>query len=351
MMPFKPAVRNRELDPKEFRRFCGTDRERRLIEAPIADRFVELRCPRGRRDFEPKDYWQLYRHCYPNPNEQSPLSEMIGSLLEMNRIDGSAKLQGKYGKLRYHDILALRGREVIGFTSFATMPLIEYSSIVYNIYTGVADPKFLRNRYGSDPAPIGISDMFYPLRHGMAEEDAKKLGYKGFVRGTILESNFIGQANDERGIRYTKGLLEFHQYQGALTLMIDAGSGCWITPCVQPSLSEDSKPILLHLLYRKQEVHAGELSHISEIDIDLVRGLMRSYALNFDYQSSEEEIRFMRDFVDSRLRAAKRLILVPPEHLPDIVELARMDPVLKAQVERDHGPLEKHAERIKSALG
>ena len=350
-MTYKPAVRNRELDPKEFRRFCGTDRERRLIEAPIVDRFVELRCPRGKRDFEPKDYWRLYRHCYPNPNEQSPLSEMVGSLLEMNRIDGSEKLQEKYGKLRYHDILALRGREVIGFTSFATMPMNEHSTVVYNLYTAVADAKFLRKRYGSGPAPIGISDMFYPLRHGLAHEDAEKLRYGAWARGTILESNFIGQANEGRGIRYTKGLLEFHRQQGALTLMIDAGSGCWLTPCVQPCLSEKSDPILLHLLYRKQEAYAGELSRINEIDIEIARGLMRSYAMNFDYQSSAEEIKFMRDFVDSRLRAAKRAILVPPEYLPDMAELARMDPVLKAQVERDHGPLETHAERIKSALG
>ncbi len=348
----KRVFRNRELQLKDFTHLCGTTRERQVVSAaPMVDRFIELRSPRGRRDFDPAHYRELYRHCFPNPDEQSPWSAMIGTVRDMNHIDRSLKLQRKYRFLRYHDVVALKGRAVVGFTSFATMSLADGRTVAYDLYTGVADRLFMLDTYGINRnfRSFGIAHSFYVLRHGIAEEDGKKLGYASEVAGTILESEMIGQGNDEQSIRDTRTRLQIHQRMGALTLMIDAGSDCWITPHLQPRLSDDSNPLLMHLLFRQLQLDGVSTDQISEIDRDLATSLLRAYIYSFEHQSTEAEIAEMLDNMNSRLTAGKRFILVPPDKLPDMVTLARNDPFLREQIERDHGSLDEHARKVKSA--
>ncbi|MCI0562966.1 MAG: GNAT family N-acetyltransferase, partial [Nitrososphaera sp.] len=284
-------------------------------------------------------------------DELSPWRDMMGSVYELNHIDNSPELQKKYRFLRYHDLVAVWGGKVVGFTSFATMPLGTGESVVYNLYTGVADSKFMSDTYGrnQDFRSRGIGRSFYVIRHGMAEEDCRKLGYAREVSGTVFESEFIGQAKNEEEIRYTRSRLDIHQRHGALTLMIDTGSGCWITPHLQPKLSEDSDTLLLHLLYRKLRIDQ-RLDKITEIDKDLARALLKAYIYNFEHQSTESELQEMRGNMESRFAAAKRFILVPPDQLPDMGKLASMDPMLAEQVRRDYGSIEEHEKKIKKAL-
>ncbi|MDO8553790.1 MAG: hypothetical protein Q7S22_03205 [Candidatus Micrarchaeota archaeon] len=348
------AFRNRDLQLRDYTHLCGTARERQVVSAlPIVDRFVEIKSLRGRRDFNPTHYRELYGNSFPNPDERSPWSAMIGSVGDMNHIDHSAKLQAKYRHLRYHDVVALKGRAVAGFTSFATMPLESGKSVVYDLYTGVADRLFMLGTYGIDTEfrSRGIAHYFYVLRHGMAEEDGRKLGYSSEVAGTMLESEMIGQANDEQSIRNTRTRLQIHQRMGALVLMIDAGSDCWITPHLQPKLSDDSNPLLMHLLFRRLQADGVHLNHICEIDRELATSFLRAYIYSFEHQSTTTEIDEMRSNTDSRLAAGKRFILVPPDKLPDMVTLASNDPLLREQIERDYGSFDGHARKVKQVLG
>lgn len=346
------AFHNREVEPKDYGHLA-TPNERKLLRTPIIGRFMEFHSPKGMRDFNPGDYRDLYRHCFPARDEQSPWVDMVRSIREMNYVDSSRALQKKYGLLRYHDILALSGRHVVAFTSFATAPLGSGEAIVYNIYNGTADREFIRSHYGRDEdfTSRGISRLFYLLRHGLAEEDGKRLGYASSVAGTIFESEFIGQAQAPERIINTRDRLFVHFIMGASALMADTGSGCWITPCLMPKLWADSNPLLWHMLFRPLDPEAVQQDRVSEIDPALARSLVEAYVLNFAYQCEPDELVEYRAEVERRLSAAKKFILVPPHRLPNMAELARSDPMLRMQVERDFGPLEQHERRIRSALG
>jgi hypothetical protein len=357
MVP-RRLFKNRDLPPQNYQHLCGNKRERELASLPLpgVDRLVEIRSPEGKRDFDPKDYRALYRYCFPEPDEQSLWSSMVGTVSDMARIDsgteGSEELRKTYGMLRYRDVVALSGRRVVGFTSFVTMPLDEGNAVVYSLYSGTADQEFMEKQYGCQESfrGRGLASLFMLLKHGMAEEDAHKLGYAGNVAGTIMDASFIGQADDERGIRETRTRLEIYQRLGALALMLDTGSDCWVTPCFQPALSEYSNPILMHLLFRERGVDSKRLGQVSEIDLELARNLASAYASTYAWQSTPGEIVEMDGFIGARFAAAKRAILVPLGFLPNITELASMDPMLKTQVERDYGPVGEHAERIIRAI-
>jgi hypothetical protein len=358
MVP-RALFRNRDISPNDYRHLAGSRKEVELAGLPLpgVDRLVEIRSPKGKRDFNPKDYRALYRYCFPEPDEQSPWSSMAGTFSDMARIDsgteGSDMLRKTYGMLRYRDVVALSGRQVVGFTSFVTMPLDSGNAVVYSLYSGTADQAFMITQYGrlDNFRGKGLASLFMLVKHGMAEEDARKLGYAGSVAGTMMDASFIGQADSETGIRETKTRLEINQRLGALALMLDAGSGCWVTPCFQPALSEHSNPILMHLLFRERQANPERLGGISEIDLGLARNLAAAYASTYAWQSTPDEISEMDGFVDSRFAAAKRAILVPVEHLPDITALASADPMLRDQVERDYGQPGEHAKMIKTALG
>jgi hypothetical protein len=350
--------KNREVSPQDYQHLCGHNRERALstLQLPGVDRFVEIRSPRGKSDFNPADYRSLYRYCFPKPDEQSPWSSMIGTVSDMARIDsgteGSEQLRRTYGLLRYRDMVALSDKRVVGFTSFVTMPLCSENAVVYSLYSGIADQAFMGSRYGRQEnfRGRGLVNLFMLLRHGIAEDDARTLGYARNVAGTMMDASFIGQANNDREIRETRTRLEIYRHLGALVLMLDAGSGCLVTPCFQPALAEESNPLLMHLLFRERQVNPARLARVTEVGLEMARNLARAYASSYDWQSTPEEIDKMRGFMDTRFASAKRAVLVPPEHLLDIAALASMDPLLKAQVERDYGPINEHAERIRTAL-
>ena len=353
-MASRRLFKNRELRLTDYKHLCGNKRERNLLGAakPAVDRFVEIRSPKGKRDFDPADWRALYCRCFPNPDEQSPWSEMLKTIRDNTHMESSPELQKLYGDLRYHDVVALRGRQVVGFTSFVTMPLDGESTLVYNLYSGKADPRFMRERYGSQGghAISGLTAAFGLIGHGVAQEDAMRLGYGPAVAGTIMDGEFIGQAGDVSGIVETKRRLGMLGHLGALALMLDTGSGGWITPCVQPALSGTTEQLLMHLLFRGLGIDSGRAIDVSGISMELARKLVVAYYHSYEWQSSKEEVGMYHRDLEARLGAAKRAILVPPEHLPDITELARSDPLLKAQVERDYGSVESHSRKIREAL-
>jgi hypothetical protein len=92
------------------------------------------------------------------------------------------------------------------------------------------------------------------------------------------------------------------------------------------------------------------MGNVSEIDSGLARNLVEAYVLNFAYQCEPDELVEYRAEVEKRLSAARRFILVPPQSLPTMAQLANYDPMLKEQLERDFGTLEQHEKRIQNAL-
>jgi hypothetical protein len=352
----RATTANRELTLLDYSGYAGNENELARLRhaAEVADKFFEMRSPTGKKDFKPNDARDLYRYLFPNKDEAEPwYAAIVTRLKEMLRLDSSKELQKKYGDSRFHAITAVSKGNVVGYTQFSTMPLEGGNVVVFWQYGGVADKNFMKKRYGRQEnfREEGIGSAYYVFRHGIAAQDAEKMGYKNGVAGTILEAEFIGQADNESDMRFTKTRLHIHRQMGAKAIMLEMEDGSLVTAHMQPRLSLTSNPILLHMCFRPLRFNEEEGRKTTVMDKDLARSLVMSYIDNFDREGfDKKDVQEAREILQDRFAKAKRILLVPPENLPNICELARMDPLLKKQVENDYGSVEAQEARIKKAL-
>ena len=352
----KATTANRELTLLDYSGYAGNQSElERLRHAVgVADKFFEMRSPSGKKDFKPNDARDLYRYLFPNRDEaEGWYSAIVPRLKEMMHVDGSAALQKKYGDSRFHAITAVSKDDVVGYTQFSTMPLEGGKVVVFWQYGGVADKAFMQKQYGRQEnfREEGVGSAYYVFRHGIAAQDAEKMGYNNGVAGTILEAEFIGQADNESDMRFTKTRLHIHRQMGAKAIMLEMDDGSLLTAHMQPRLSPTSNPIMLHMCFRPLKYDEAEGKKTTVMDKGLARSLVMSYIDNFDREGfDKKDVQEARQILQERFARAKRVLLVPPENLPNICELARMDPLLKKQVETDYGSLKTQEERIRKAL-
>lgn len=353
--------KNEKLELGTFAPFAGNEGElERLTHATeVADSFYEMKSPSGKAEFNPKDARDLYRYLFPNKDEaEGWYSAIEPRIKEMARLDRDPEVAEKFGDSRFHAITATsKGKNgesnVVGYTQFSTMPLEDGSVVVFWQYGGVADKQFMKNQYGRNEnfRQEGIGSAFYAFRHGIADGDAKKMGYTGGVAGTILEAEFIGQADNEDDIRFTKTRLHIHRQMGAKAMILEMEDGSWVTAHMQPRLSPTSNPILLHMCFRPLKYDENEGKKTTEMSKAQAKALVMSYIDNFNREGFDpKDVEEARQILKDRFARAKRVLLVPPENLPNLVEMARMDPLLKKQVENDYGSLETQEKKIKAAL-
>lgn len=352
----QPAGKNRKLGLLDFVTNAGNDGEvRRVAKATaVADTFMEMKSPGGSKDFRANDARDLYRYLFPNKDEaEGWYSAIVPRLKEMLHLDTSAGLQKKYGDSRFHAITAVSRGDVVGYTQFSTMPLEGGKVVVFWQYGGVADRAFMQKQYGrrENFRETGMGSAFYVFRHGIAAEDAEQMGYKNGVAGTILEAEFIGQADNESDIRFTKTRLHIHRQMGAKAIMLEMEDGSLVTAHMQPRLSPTSNPILLHMCFRPLRFSEEEGRKTTIMDKDLARSLVMSYIDNFDREGfGKKDVQEARQILQDRFAKATRALLMSPENLPNICELAKMDPLLMRQVENDYDSLGTQEARIKKAL-
>ncbi len=355
--PSRAALgKNKELRLLDFVGYAGNDREvRRLAHATeVAERNMELVDPTEKRNFDPRHARNLYRYLFPNKDEAEDWNSAIAPRLhEMMKLASSPSLQRKYGDSRFHAIVSTNKGQVVGYTQFSTMPLEGGKVVVFWQYGGVADKRFMRQQYhrNANFREEGLATAFYVFRHGIADHDAKSMGYKGGVVGTICEAEFVGMGDNASDIKFTKTRLHIHRQMGARAMMLEMEDGSLVTAHIQPRLSLASNPILLHMLFRPLHFEQKDMYQTSEMDKGLARSLVMSYMDNFDREGfGTDDVQEARLILQGRFAKARRVLLVPPETLPNMIELARMDPLLKRQVENDYGSLERQEAKIKKAL-
>ncbi len=324
---------------------CGSSKEfAHLKEALDKVRFCGMR--------KEEDAFALYRYLFPNPDEREPDELIKRRLLDMNALSWNPEMRRKYGDSRFSVVLAENGGDIVGYSQFSTLPVGERDVVVYWQYGGVADTPFMQSRYGRDEnfRIQGIGSAYYPIRHAVAASIARETGREG-VLGTVIESEFIGQALEADAIKFTRQRLFIHNRSGMMAMMLDMGSGSLVTAHIQPRLSSDTEPIILHTLYRPLMTEGIDMGRIREIDPEAGYNLMMAFIDNFDREGfNPGDVAEGRAILQSRFAAAKRVLLVPPSELPTIIELSEHDPLLKAQVVRDYGSVEEQKERIETAL-
>jgi len=283
---------------------------------------VEIIHPRGNPIFGRS--LEIYRKAFPNPDERED-DESIFDRLE-NKEEG-------YNNL-FHAISILdeRGR-VVGYSQFTVMPISEEKVVVYAQYSCIRER--VRGR--------GLYKAIWDIRHAIAKESGKE------VIGTMFETEFVGQADDEEGIRFTRQRHEVFAKIGAMAVMIELEDGTWLNPIIQPRLSADTNPIMLHMFFRPFSEEASKVER--EMDRELAKRIALAYIDNFEREGFDKnDVDEARKEVLGRFERAKRVLLIPPQRLPTIIELAKSDPVLMKQIERDYGSFESHAKLVERAL-
>jgi hypothetical protein len=362
--PMKPAAgakaarrgKDADLAISDFLEFAGNEKELgHLHEAfATADRFLEMKGWTGKTL---QAGLRLYRYLFPNKDERESGRIIRDRIREMEKLaGGDAGVAGKYGDSRFHAMTATSRDSVLAYTQWSVMPVEKdgrKAVAVFWQYGGVADRKFMNDVYARDenPRERGINSAFFVLRHGIAAKDARAMGREGGVVGTILEAEFKGQADNDDDIRFTAKRLHIHRQTGAKAIIIETGDGRLLTAHYQPSLGPGQNPIMLHMLFRPLKFTEGQTKATTEMDKELAKSLVMSYIDNFHREGFDHgEVESARAILLERFAEARRVLLVPPEELPDIVEMARMDPHLRKQVEREYGSLDEHGERIRRAL-
>ncbi|PJC36834.1 hypothetical protein CO046_03740 [Candidatus Peregrinibacteria bacterium CG_4_9_14_0_2_um_filter_53_11] len=299
----------------------------------------------------------LYESLFPNEDEREPREVIEGRLRDMAKIDTDPELQEKYGQSRFHALVAHdhKGR-VVAYSQFSTMPLPEHGeNLSFYQYSGIASEEFMREHYGVEGGLRG-GGHYYAIdaaKRLLASQDAKKAGFENGNAGAIFESEFIGQAeaDDEEGLRFTQKRLEIHNRMGAKAIMLQMEDGSLVSPHMQPRLSAESNPILLLMLFRPPTYDKSAIGTTEEMDLGRAKAFVQAYFNNFRQEGFEEsDIAEAEAIVMAKFARAKRAVLVAPNQLPDITELAKDDPDLMAQVKKDYIDPEAHAAAIKAAF-
>ncbi|MEW6722770.1 MAG: hypothetical protein AB1324_05910 [Candidatus Micrarchaeota archaeon] len=354
--PKKRKKENTELELVDYIEYAGNEGEldKFLGANLVVDRFMEMRDPNDHSAFRPNDARALYEHMFPNKDEAEDWKgSVLPRIREMARLEAEPELKRKYGDSRFHSIVAVNDGDVVGYSQFSTMPVGGGSVVVFGQYTGVADKRFMEQNYHRKETfrEEGVHSAVFVFRHGIAAEDAKEMGYHKGVIGTIIESEFKGQADNADDIRFTNLRLHIHRQHGAKAMILEMEDGSWVSAHMQPRLSADSNPIILHMLFRPLKFDEADTKRTTTMDIATAQSLIMSYIDNFDREGFDpKDVDEARKILLERFSKAKRVLLVPPEELPDISAMARMDPLLREQVERDYGSMELQEERIRSAL-
>ncbi|HSB47272.1 MAG TPA: hypothetical protein VLD37_04600 [Candidatus Bilamarchaeum sp.] len=351
----KRGMQNEELELINFVDFAGNESElQKLMTASrVAERFIEMKDPGDFSVFRPADAKALYEYLFPNENEREDWNSAI-----VPRIRGLSELESKGRRYeesvgQFHALVGVSDANVVGYTQFSTLPLGKDKVVAYWQYGGVADRRFMHSKYRRNEnfREEGVGSAFYVFRHGICEQDARKLGRTGGVTGTILEAEFIGQGENPDDIRFTATRLHIHRQSGAKAIIFEMEDGTWLSAHRQPKLSEETEGIMLNLLYRPLKYDESELKKTTEMNRELAGDLLNSFFDNFLREGFDKaDTEYSRELILSRLKNCRRVLLVPPEEMPNIVEFARNDPVLKEQIARDYGSLEEQEQKIKSAL-
>jgi hypothetical protein len=316
--------------------------------------FCEFTNPETAEKFDPKDAQALYEYLFPNPDEaESWEDDILPRLQEMRDLPNSPGLKEKYGDSRFHAIVGQKEGATVAYTQFSTMPLENGQVVAFWQYGGVPDEKFMQERYGKTESyrQRDVGRALYALRHKIAADDAKEMGFEKGVAGTILEAEMIGQGDNPNDIRYTKKRLDIHRKLGAKAIMLRMEDGSLETAHLQPRLSADSNPIQLTMMYRPLHYDKSKINTEEPMDKSLAQSLIMSYIDNFIREGFDpKDVEEARQILLEKFSRAKEAVLLPPEKLPTITELARHDPLLRAQVERDYGSLEEHEALVKKSL-
>ncbi|MCI0504436.1 hypothetical protein L0Y65_07075 [Candidatus Micrarchaeota archaeon] len=326
----------RRIFPREYLRLCPDERERaRIIRAEALVDFVELGRHGGGLCSNPADISGLYAHLTPNRDERIPYERIEEGISLHDQAEWHKIKQCGYGA-RFHALAALMEGRVVGISFFKSLRMDCKGYFTGLMYAGTADREFAFSRYGIDDdfRGRGIAKALLLLSQGITLEDAEMDGRRA-VMGAFCDSVLRGPAGSGARAHAAGTGLETLSGLGLLPVMFDTGGGRWMAPAVQPALTAQAMPLVMHLLFRPFGTDIMPEDGIFPIERVLAAKLVSAYIRSYDAMEGDRQaIGFARDSMLARFDMARRVVLMHPGAVPDISALAEADPLLRAQIER-----------------
>jgi hypothetical protein len=326
------------------------------------DGIAELEHVDGKGKPKFADALALYDNAF-KPPEAEPIEDIRQRLADMHTLAHprankarAAELRTQFGESRFH-VLALTSRgAVVGYFQFSTMPVGKEGMVVYNQYVTVADGQFMKARYGRDEnmRQNGMLSLMHTVSLAMAQRDAMLMG-RSKVVGTIYESEIRGQAGEEgraatlEELRFTKTRHDIHNRVGGRPIMLVTATGAQQTAHHQPPLSRADASIMLLLMFRPVKFSPDDIGKRETPDRETMRATVEAFYDNF-IREGFSGAKKMKSTMMKRFDGAASIELIAPHLVGDIVALAKTDPDLRKQAERDYGSLDAFALRLGEAF-
>lgn len=270
----------------------------------------------------------------------------------------------RYGHSRFrHVALTDRDGVVAGQLQMSVSPVGDDSVAVFAQYVSVADAEqmaALRDQAGLDGAGAsarrrGYLTLLHAVSLAVAARDGATCGRSNVI-GTFFESEMKGQAGDAEAAAFTYDRLDTHHSVGSRIMMLEMPDGSLLTPHLQPALGDEADPIQLHFMVRFPTYDAAAMGEAvrweSSSDQKTARDLVQSFFDNFEREGfAKADVDAARSEIMGRFDRAARVVFLPPEQTPDMLQLAAWDPLLRDQVIKDYGSLEEQAALMARARG
>lgn len=270
--------------------------------------------------------FKLYRYLFPNKDEREETGDIKARLKVYDqgpKADGSG-----FFLLGITD----KKRNVIGYTQGSTVPS-EQGLFYYWQYGGVADAKYMKKNYGEDmnPREHGVLNAIHAANAATLNATAEACGRPAL--GMIWESEPRGLGENAKDIQFTSKRLDIHNKAGGRVMMGMTKDGELVNLHLQPSLGEGKEAIALHMMYRSLKYEEGEEMKRGEMNKDDARAILLAWANNFRVEGfAEKDVAAAEKVMSERIARCEKIVLLPAADVPDVVTLAKSDPILRGQV-------------------
>jgi hypothetical protein len=316
----------RRIFPREYLRLSQNDRDReRIVKAEALVDFVELGRHGGGTLKDAGDIPALYSSLVRNPHEQVPWDRIERGIALHDDGNWSRIKECGY-RARFHAIAALHNGRAVGLSFFKSlrMDCKGYS-------TGLL--------YGFDREfrGMGIAKALLLVSQGITLDDAEADG-RPAVAGAFGDCEITGHGVPGGRNQPARTKLEMLEGLGLLPVLFDMGAGIWMTPVVQPALNPETRPLVMHMVFRPLIAGTRPKDGIYPLEKLLAAKLLSAYIRSYDaLEASEQAIGYASHQMMSRFESARRVVLMRPEMVPDIETLARGDALLRMQLEGELG--------------
>jgi hypothetical protein len=281
--------------------------------------------------FRPQDAFHLYEHCFPNPDEQEPVSDIKARL---KTYDKGAEDDGA----NFHaHVFTDKGGDVIAYSQGSTVPS-EQGLFYFWQYGCVADADYMKSAYGKDsnPRQHGVMNTIHAVNGATLLTAAEQHGKPAL--GMMWESEPRGLGEDRASIQFTDKRLSIHNRAGGRVMMGKTADGELVNLHLQPRLTADSEPIALHVMFRPLAYEEGDEAKAGSLDKKAAEAMMAAWVGNFEREGfDKKDVKEAADEIAHRFARCESVVLLPADQVPDVVTLAKTDPILEKQVLEMYG--------------